>query len=119
MVGRRRRLRIRRVVEEIAPPQRFHEEEPQRRHMEPDGLRLQLPRAQEGRLVAPQVRVIEPVGPTLEVSGAPFHRVEIAANGRRREVTALALLQHDAATMGHKTPPVTRTLPRGSSAPHA
>ena len=113
------RLRVRRVVEEIATPQRLHEEEPQRRHVEPDGLWLELPRPQEVRLVAAQVRVIETVGSTLEVASEPLHGVEIAANGRRREVPALELLQHDAATMGHKTPPVTRTLPRGSSEPHA
>src|SRR6202030_819318 len=63
--------------------------------------------------------VIETVGATLEVPRKPLHRVEIASNGRRREVPALEFLQHDAATMGHKTPPVTRTLPRGPSAPHA
>ena len=108
------RLRVRRVVEEIATPQRLHEEEPQRRHVEPDGLWLELPRPQEVRLVAAQVRVIETVGSTLEVPSEPLHGVEIAANGRRREVPALELLQHDAATMGHKTPPVTRTLPRRS-----
>ena len=46
------RLRVRRVVEQIATLQRLHEEEAQRRHVEPDGLRLQLPLAQEIRLVA-------------------------------------------------------------------
>src|SRR4029079_1155415 len=65
------------------------------------------------------VCLIETVGSALEVPGKPLHRVEIASNGRRREVPALELLQHDAAAMGHKTPPVTRTLPRRSSEPHA
>ena len=89
------------------------------RTLEPDRLWLERPRPQEVRLVATQVGVIETVGPTLEVASEPLHGVEIAPNGRRREVPALELLQHDAATMGHKTPPVTRTLRRGSSAPHA
>jgi hypothetical protein len=53
------------------------------------------------------------------VAGELFDGVEIRRDRTGREVPALELLQHDAATMGHKTPPVTRTLPRGSSAPHA
>ena len=81
--------------------------------------RRELSGPQQVRLVAAQMRVIQTVGPTLEVPSKPLDRVEIGPNGRRGEVTALELLQHDAATMGHKTPPVTRTLPRGSSAHHA
>src|SRR5918996_2300856 len=65
------------------------------------------------------MRLIQPVRPALEMSGELLDRVEIRRDGRGREVTALELLQHDAATMGHKTPPVTHTLPGGPAAPHA
>ena len=57
--------------------------------------------------------------PALEMSGELLDRVEIRRDGRGGEVTALAHLQHDLATMGHKTPPVTHTLPGGPGAPHA
>lgn len=108
------RLRVWRVVEEITPLQGLHKEEPQRGDMQPHRAGRQLPRPQQVRLVAAQMRLIQPVWPTLEVPSESLHRIQIAANGGRSEVTALELLQHDVATMGHKTPPVTRTLPRGS-----
>ena len=79
----------------------------------------ELSGAEQVGLVATQMRLIQAVGPTLEVPGEALHRRQIAANGGRSEVATLELLQHDAATMGHKTPPVTRTLPRGLSVPHA
>ncbi len=53
------------------------------------------------------------------MSSESLHGVEITANGRRREVPTLELLQHHLAAMGHKTPPVTPKLPRRSSEPHA
>ncbi len=59
------------------------------------------------------------VRPALEVAGELFDGVEIRRDRGGRKVPPLEFLQHDAATMGHKTPPVIRTLPRGSSAPHA
>jgi hypothetical protein len=45
--------------------------------------------------------------------------VEIRRDRGGSEVTALELLQHDLPTMGHKTPPVTPTLPDRSSALYA
>ena len=111
-----RGFRIRRVVEQVATLQRLHEEEAQRRDVEADRQRPHLPLAQQIRLVGPEVRLIQPVRPALEVSGELLDRVEIRRDRRGSEVTALELLQHDLATMGHKTPPVTHTLPGRSSA---
>jgi hypothetical protein len=65
------------------------------------------------------MRLIQPVRPTLEVSGELLDRVEIRRDRRRGEVTALEFLQHDLPTMGHKTPPVTATLPDRSSEAYA
>src|SRR3979409_2294338 len=65
------------------------------------------------------MRLIQPVRPALEMSGELLDRVEIRRDGRGGEVTALELLQHDLATMGHKTPPVTDTLPDRSSEAYA
>ena len=110
---------IRGVVEQIATLQRLHEEEAQRRHVEANGERPHPPLAEQIRLIGPEVRLIQPVGPTLEVSSELLDRVEIRRDRGGSEVAALELLQHDATTMGHKTPPVTRTLPGRSSAPHA
>ena len=45
--------------------------------------------------------------------------VEIRRDDRGGKVTALEFLQHDLATMGHKTPPVTPTLPGRSSEAYA
>ena len=87
--------------------------------MEANGQRAQLPLAEQIRLIGPEMCLIQSVGPTLEVSSELLDRVEIRLDRGGSEVTALELLQHDAATMGHKTPPVTPTLPGGSSAPHA
>jgi hypothetical protein len=53
------------------------------------------------------------------MSGELLDGAEIRRDGRGSEVTALELLQHDLATMGHKIPPVTHTLPGGPGAPHA
>jgi hypothetical protein len=114
-----RSLGIRRLVEQIRTLQRLHEEEAQRRDVEAHGQRLHLPLAQEIRLVRPEMRLIEPVGPTLEMSGELFDRVEIGRDRRRGEVTALEFLQHHLPTMGHKTPPVTPTLPGRSSEAYA
>jgi hypothetical protein len=87
--------------------------------VEADRQRSHLPPAQQIRLVGPEMRLIQSVRPALEMSGELLDRVEIRRDGRGGEVTALELLQHDAATMGHKTLPVTHTLPGGSGAPHA
>jgi hypothetical protein len=61
------------------------------------------------------MRLIQPVRPTLEMSGKLLDSVQIRRDGRGREVTPLEFLQHDLATMGHQTPPVTPTLPGRSS----
>jgi hypothetical protein len=53
------------------------------------------------------------------MSGELLDRVEIRRDGRGGEVPALEFLQHDLATMGHKTPPVTPTLPGRSSEAYA
>jgi hypothetical protein len=108
-----------RRVEQVPTLQRLHKEEAQRRDVETDRQGSHLPLAQQVRLVGPEMRLIQPVRPALEMSGELLDRVEIRRDGRGREVTALELLQHDAATMGHKTPPVTHTLPGGPGAPHA
>ena len=110
---------IRRVVEQIPTLQGLHEEEAQRRDVEADRQRSHLPLAQQIRLVRSEMRLIQPVRPALEVSGELLDRVQIRRDGRRRIVTPLELLQHDLAAMGHKTPPVTRTLPRRSSEAYA
>ena len=101
---------IRRVIEQVAPLQRLHEEEPQGRHMQANGQRAHLPFAEQVRLVGPKVALIQPVRSALEVACELLDRVEIRRDRGGCEVTALELLQHDAATMGHKTPPVTHTL---------
>jgi hypothetical protein len=45
--------------------------------------------------------------------------MQVPRDGGGSEITALEFLQHDLAAMGHKTPPVTHTLPGWLSAPHA
>jgi hypothetical protein len=87
--------------------------------VEANGQRLHLPLAEQIRLIGPDVRLIQPVGPTFEVSSELLDRVEIRSDRGGSEVTPLEFLQHHLPTMGHKTPPVTHTLPDRSSAPHA
>src|ERR1700730_6808403 len=65
------------------------------------------------------MRLIQPVRSALEMSSELLDRVEIRRDRRGGEVTALEFLQHDLATMGHKTPPVTPTLPGRSSEAYA
>src|SRR4029453_6711505 len=65
------------------------------------------------------MRLIQTVRPALEMSRELLDRVEIRRDRRGSEITALEFLQHHLPTMGHKTPPVTRTLPGRSGAPHA
>ena len=68
---------VRRVIEQVPPLQRFHEEEAQRRHVEANRQRLHPPLAEQIHLIGPEVRLIQPVGPTLEVSSELLDRVEI------------------------------------------
>ena len=81
--------------------------------------RSHLSLAEQIRLVRSEMRLIEPVGPALEMSSELLDRVEIRRDRRGGEVTALKLLQHGLATMGHKTPPVTPTLPGRASEAYA
>ena len=118
---------IRRVVEQIPPLQRLHEEEAQRRHVEANGQRPHLPLAEQIRLIGPEVRLIQPVGPTLEVSSELLDRVEIRRDRGGSEVTALELLQHDAGDNGsqdtscdpYATRPIERASRVASAAPAA
>jgi hypothetical protein len=87
--------------------------------VETNGPRLHLSLAEQIRLIRPKVRLIQPVGPTLEVPRELLDCVQVRRDGGGSEVTTLEFLQHDLATMGHKTPPVTHTLPGWPSAPHA
>ena len=58
IVGSRRgAFGIRDVVEQIAPLQRLHEEEPERRDMEPHRPRLQFPLAEQVGLILAEVIV--------------------------------------------------------------
>src|SRR4029453_4963474 len=102
---------IRRFVEQVPPLQRLHEEETQRRHVEANGQRPHLLLVEQIRLVRPEMRLIQPVGPALEVSSELLDRVEIRRDRGGGEVTALELLQHHLPTMGHKTTPSTPPLP--------
>jgi hypothetical protein len=79
--------------------------------VEADRQRSHLSLAHQIRLVRPEMRLIQPVRPTLEMSGKLLDSVKIRRDGRGREVTPLEFLQHDLATMGHKTTPVTPTRP--------
>ena len=116
--SRRGAFGIRRVVEQIPTLQRLHEEEAQRRDVEADRQRSHLPLAQQIRLIGPEVRLIQPVRPALEVSGELLDRVEIRRDRRRGEVTALELLQHDAGDNGSQDtscdPHATRRIERAS-----
>jgi hypothetical protein len=102
---------VRRVVEQVPPLQRLHEEEAQCCDVEADRQRAHLSLAQQIRLVRSQMRLIQPVRPALEMSSELLDGVEIGRDRGGREVPALELLQHHLPTMGHKTPPVTPPYP--------
>ena len=51
--------------------------------------------------------------------GESLDGLEVVVDRVLGVVAPLEFLQHRASEMGHKTPPVTRTLPGRSSAPHA
>jgi hypothetical protein len=54
-----------------------------------------------------------------EIGRELFDSLKVILYSGFSEVTTLEFLQHDLATMGHKTPPVTHTLPGWPSALHA
>jgi hypothetical protein len=88
---------IRRILEQVAPVQRLHEEEPQCRHMQADCPRAHLPLAEQIRLVGPKVALIQSIRRQLKLTGELLDRVKIRRDRGGREVTALELLQPAAA----------------------
>ena len=90
--------------------------------MELHGPRLQLPVAEQVRLVLAQVCVIELIRRAVEVCRKPFDGLEVVLNGGFRVVTSLELVEHRLAEMSHRNLLVTTPYPpysAGASAPHA
>ena len=112
IVGSRRgHLRIRDVVEQVAPLQRLHEEEPERRDMELHRPRLQLPLAQQVRLIR---RGDDPDSADLaavEMLRELLDRVDVGPDRGLGVVAPLEFLQHRLSEMGHRNLLVTHTLP--------
>src|SRR4029453_3389506 len=65
------------------------------------------------------MRLIQTVRPALEMSRELLDCVQIGRDRRGSEIAALEFLQHHLPTMGHKTPPVTPTLPGRSREAYA
>src|SRR5262245_27378211 len=112
-------LRKRNVFQQVRALQRLHEEEPERGDVELYRARPELPLAEEIRLILTKVRVIESIRGRVEEPGESLDSLEVVVNGGLGVVAPLKFLEHRASEMGHKTPPVTRTLRAGSSVPHA
>ena len=81
--------------------------------------RLELPVAQQVRLVLAEVGLIELVWRTVEMLGEPLDGLDVVLDGGRGVVAPLELVQHRLSEMGHRNLLVTHTLPDRSSVPHA
>ena len=106
-----RDLGIRRVIEPVAALQNLVEEEADGTHVELDGAWCQLPLTKQVRLVGPKMGVSEAVGRAFEVPRKLLNVLHVVRDRRRGIVATVELVQHRLTKMGHKTPPVTHTLP--------
>ena len=87
--------------------------------MEPHRPRRQLPLTEEMRLIRAQMGRRQSVRGALEEPGELFDVLDVVRDRGRGIVATVEFLQHRLSEMGHKTPPVTHTLPGRSGEPHA
>jgi hypothetical protein len=114
-----RGLGVRRVVQRVLALQRLHEEEADRADVEPHRPWRQLPLTKEMRLIRAQVGRRQSVRGSFEESGKLFDVLDVVRDRGRGIVATVEFLQHRLSEMGHKTPPVTHTLPGWSVQAHA
>jgi hypothetical protein len=114
-----RGLGVRRVVQRVPALQRLHEEEADRADVEPHRPRRQLPLTEQMRLIRAQVRRCQSVRRSSEEPGKLFDVLNVVRDRGRGIVATMEFLQHRLSEMGHKTPPVTHTLPGRSAEAYA
>jgi hypothetical protein len=112
-------LRKGHVFQHVRALQRLHKEEPERRDVELDRPRPELPLAQQVRLIRSQVALIELVRRRAKVLGESLDGLDVILNGGRGVVTPLEFFQHRLSEMGHRNLLVTHTLLGWPSAAHA
>jgi hypothetical protein len=87
--------------------------------VEPHRPRRQLPLLEEMGLIRAQVGRCQSVRGALEEPGELLDVVDVVRDGGRGVVATVEFLQHRLSELGHKTPPVTHTLPARSAQTHA
>src|SRR6266568_8196283 len=112
-----RLLRIRRQVRAPRLFQRFDIEESDSAEMMDNGVGLELPFAEQIRLILADVIRTQLVGIALEISREIFNCTEIGARCAGRVVSTLEFLEHQLSKMGHSDLLV--TAPYRDSAPAA
>ena len=99
------------LIGRVGPAQRLDEQEPQRCGLSFDGARRKLAVAKQMDLVLANAIRAELVWRTVEALGESFQSMHVGANSVWGVVTALELIQHPLAKMGHrKILLVTQTL---------
>src|SRR6266849_3385112 len=96
-----RLLRIRRQVRAPRLLQRFDIEESDSAEMLDNGVGLELPFAEQIRLILADVIRTQLVGRALEISREIFNCTEIRARCAGRVVSTLEFLEHQLSKMGH------------------
>jgi hypothetical protein len=106
-----RRLRIGRLLDEVAPPQDLVEEESAGAHVQLHRAWCRYSLPQQVSLVRAQVRPREAIGGAPEVAGELVDVLDVIRDGRRGVLATVEFLQHRLSEMGHRHLLVTHTLP--------
>ena len=120
IVGKRRGgLRVRQVILATRTLQRLDEEEPQRRDVDLDRARAEVPFLEQIGLIRAQVGLIQSVRRLPKVPRKPGNRADVSLHGRRGVVATLEFLQHRLSERSHTHLLVTHTLTERPHVPHA
>jgi hypothetical protein len=92
----------RNLIGQIGSPKRLNEQKSQRCRLSPNRARRKLAIAEQMNLILANMVWPKLIGRPVEIPGELVHRMHVGANGVRRVVTTLELIQHPLAKTGHR-----------------